>query len=92
MIWDRCIFRVDALRRGIGFIHQELNVFDNLDVASNVFLGREPSRWGFLRLIDRERMYREARYARLYDGLDVLHRMVVARTLSSADPSTYTWS
>src|SRR3989440_5908931 len=51
----------DALRRGIGFIHQELNVFDNLDVASNVFLGREPKRWGFLRLIDRERMYREAR-------------------------------
>jgi ribose transport system ATP-binding protein len=51
----------DALRLGIGFIHQELNVFDNLDVASNVFLGREPRRGGFLRLIDRARMYREAR-------------------------------
>src|SRR3954451_12013469 len=39
-----------------------------------------------------ERMYREARYARLYDGPDEVHRMVVARTLSSADPSTYPWS
>ncbi len=28
-----------------------------------------------------ERMYREARYARIYDGPDEVHRMVVARTL-----------
>ena len=39
-----------------------------------------------------ERMYREARYARLYDGPDEVHRMVVARTLLSADPSAYPWS
>ena len=26
---------------GIAFVHQELNVFDNLDVAANIFLGRE---------------------------------------------------
>jgi len=32
----------DAIRLGIAFIHQELNVLDNLDVAANVFLGREP--------------------------------------------------
>jgi ribose transport system ATP-binding protein len=32
----------DAMRLGIAFIHQELNVLDNLDVAGNVFLGREP--------------------------------------------------
>jgi ribose transport system ATP-binding protein len=32
----------DAIRLGIGFIHQELNVLENLDVAANVFLGREP--------------------------------------------------
>src|SRR6267143_6739909 len=29
----------DATRYGISFIHQELNVLDNLDVAANVFLG-----------------------------------------------------
>jgi ribose transport system ATP-binding protein len=32
----------DAMRLGIALIHQELNVLDNLDVAANVFLGREP--------------------------------------------------
>src|SRR5439155_26878729 len=34
----------DAMKLGIAFIHQELNVLDNLDVAGNVFLGREPRR------------------------------------------------
>jgi ribose transport system ATP-binding protein len=43
----------DALRLGIGFIHQELNVVDNLSAAANVFLGREPRRWG---LIDRRKI------------------------------------
>ncbi len=32
----------DAMQLGIAFIHQELNVLNNLDVAANVFLGREP--------------------------------------------------
>ncbi len=32
----------EAMKLGIAFIHQELNVLDNLDVAANVFLGREP--------------------------------------------------
>jgi len=32
----------DSMRLGIAFIHQELNVLGNLDVAANVFLGREP--------------------------------------------------
>jgi len=32
----------DSMALGIAFIHQELNVLDNLDVAANVFLGREP--------------------------------------------------
>jgi ribose transport system ATP-binding protein len=51
----------DAIRHGISFIHQELNVLDNLDVAANVFLGREPVRGGFLNLIDRKRMYAETK-------------------------------
>jgi ribose transport system ATP-binding protein len=45
-----------ATALGIAFIHQELNLLDNLDVAGNVLLGREPTRWGALRLIDRPRM------------------------------------
>jgi ribose transport system ATP-binding protein len=46
----------DAARSGIGVIHQELEVIDTLDVAGNVFLGREPRKGGLLRLIDRRAM------------------------------------
>ena len=45
-----------ATALGIAFIHQELNQLDNLDVAGNVLLGREPTQWGALRLIDRSTM------------------------------------
>jgi len=37
-----------------------------------------------------ERMYREARYARIYDGPDEVHRMVVARRLLK-DPGSAPW-
>ena len=46
----------DAAKAGVGFIHQELNVLDNIDVAGNVFLGREPTKGGPLRLLDRAKM------------------------------------
>lgn len=38
----------DATENGVGFVHQELNVLDNLTVAENVYLGREPRIFGFL--------------------------------------------
>lgn len=47
-----------ALRSGVALIHQELNLAPNLDVAANIFLGREPRRFGIL---DRKTMWREAR-------------------------------
>jgi ribose transport system ATP-binding protein len=43
----------EAISLGIGFIHQELNVLDNLSIAANVFLGREPLSFGPLKLINR---------------------------------------
>lgn len=46
-----------SLAAGIAFVHQELNLFDNLDVAANVLIGREPRRGGWLQLIDRERQH-----------------------------------
>ncbi|MEO7275641.1 MAG: sugar ABC transporter ATP-binding protein, partial [Vicinamibacterales bacterium] len=46
-----------ATALGIAFIHQELNLLDNLDVAGNVLLGREPTRWGALRFVDRAKMH-----------------------------------
>jgi ribose transport system ATP-binding protein len=33
----------DAMALGISLIHQELNLAENLDVAANIFLGREPA-------------------------------------------------
>jgi ribose transport system ATP-binding protein len=48
----------DAIKSGIAFVHQELNLFDNLDVAANVFIGREPWYGGPLRLIDRKQLHR----------------------------------
>jgi ribose transport system ATP-binding protein len=36
----------EAQMLGIALIHQELNLADNLDVATNIFLGREPHRFG----------------------------------------------
>ena len=38
----------DAGRLGIRVIHQELALAPNLSVAENLFLGREPARFGFL--------------------------------------------
>jgi ribose transport system ATP-binding protein len=45
-----------SIRAGIAFVHQELNLFDNLDVAANVYIGREPRRFGFLQLVDNEKL------------------------------------
>lgn len=42
---------------GIHMVHQELALLDDLTVAQNIFIGREPRRAG---LIDRRRMEREA--------------------------------
>jgi ribose transport system ATP-binding protein len=39
---------LDARRRGIVLIHQELSLCPHLTVAENILLGVEPSRWGWL--------------------------------------------
>jgi len=38
----------DAMERGIALIHQELNLAANLDLAANIFLGREPNKKGII--------------------------------------------
>jgi ribose transport system ATP-binding protein len=45
-----------SLGTGIAFVHQELNLFDNLDVGANVLIGREPLLGGPFRLVDRRRL------------------------------------
>lgn len=38
----------EAAAKGIGIIHQELNLFPNMTVAQNIFLAREQTRYGFV--------------------------------------------
>ena len=39
---------IEAERLGLVIIHQELNLIPGLTVAENIFLGREPTRGGFI--------------------------------------------
>jgi ribose transport system ATP-binding protein len=69
----------EASALGIEFIHQELSVLDNLDLAANIFLRREPTKGGFLKLIDRKRIYREADALLRKLGLNLSSRTSLAR-------------
>ncbi len=72
-----------SLAAGIAFVHQELNLFDNLDVAANVMIGREPAFAGPLRLIDRAAL--DARVTPLLRRLGVdFHAATPVATLSLA--------
>jgi ribose transport system ATP-binding protein len=54
---DHAMFSVNqSMRAGIAFVHQELNLFENLDVAANIGMGREPTGFGPLMLINRQRL------------------------------------
>ena len=47
----------DAERAGIAIIHQELALIPEMTVAENIYLGKEPRRFG---IIDKHRLYHEA--------------------------------
>lgn len=64
-----------ALELGIALIHQELNLADNLDVGANIFLGREPTRFG---MIDSARIRRESEKYLKMVGLDVSPTVTVS--------------
>ena len=59
----------EAQRAGVVLIHQELNLAESLDVAANVFLGREPTVGGPLGLIA-PRIYRDTAAMARRLGLD----------------------
>ncbi len=69
---DRGTIEIDGIARdsltvsasmsaGIAFVHQELNLFDNLDVAANIYIGREPRKYGFLNLVDNDKLHATVR-------------------------------
>jgi len=58
----------EAQSLGIGTVYQEVNLLENLTVAENLFLGRQPRRFG---LVDRREMRRRARDLLEGYGLDI---------------------
>ena len=44
-----------AQQLGIGTVYQEVNLLPNMSVADNLFIGREPKRFGFLRRKEMEK-------------------------------------
>jgi ribose transport system ATP-binding protein len=50
----------EAERLGIVLIHQELNLAGHLDIAGNIFLGREPTWGAFLAIINQRRIHDDA--------------------------------
>ena len=73
----------ESSQLGIGIIHQELEVIDTLDVAANIFLGREPTWAGALKLVDRPRINSQARQVLARVGMDIAPETLL-RTLSTA--------
>ena len=78
---------------GIGIIHQELSLMNDLSLAQNIYIGREPRRMGFI--VDDARMERDAealfaqmnvslRPAQLVQGLSIARQQMVeiAKALS----------
>ncbi|CAN7370116.1 sugar ABC transporter ATP-binding protein [Neorhizobium sp. LjRoot104] len=58
----------EAQSLGIGTVYQEVNLLENLTVAENLFLGRQPRRFG---LIDRREMRRRSKALLERYGLDI---------------------
>ena len=52
---------VDAQNSGIAMIHQELDLVTNLDVASNIYMGRETIKRKAGKILDRGKMLDQAR-------------------------------
>jgi len=57
----------DAQRLQIGTVYQEVNLLPNLTVAENLFLGRQPTKFGF---VDQKKMNAAAREILKRYGLD----------------------
>src|SRR6266478_3164926 len=70
---------LDARRRGIALIHQELSLAPHLTVAENILMGLEPSRWGWLN--------REAARRKTLEVLESFHHPEIGPDRRVADLS-----
>ena len=75
----------DAMEKGISMIHQELNTLLDMEVAENVFVGRELLKKGLekLRITDKALMRRETKKYSDEMGIDI-NPAALMRTLSVA--------
>lgn len=85
-----------ADRLGIRIIHQELSLASNMTVAENIFLGREPHRFGFVRhgmmaeaakaLVEKLGLHEIRNVRQQVSKLSVAHRQLVeiARALATS--------
>ncbi|HAW0570401.1 TPA: sugar ABC transporter ATP-binding protein [Escherichia coli] len=69
-----------AQQLGIGTVYQEVNLLPNMSVADNLFIGREPKRFGFLRRKEMEKRATElmTSYGFSLDVREPLNRFSVA--------------
>lgn len=68
---------IEAIKKGISVIYQELNYFKNLTVAENIFAGRLPMKIG--KRVDWPLMYRLATEALQEVGLDIDPKTVIGK-------------
>ncbi|YBV95479.1 sugar ABC transporter ATP-binding protein [Phyllobacteriaceae bacterium JZ32] len=59
---------LQAQHLGIGTVYQEVNLLPNLSVAENLFIGRQPRRFGF---VDRREMERRSRALLAQYGMNI---------------------
>ena len=71
----------EAREKGVAFVHQELNLCLNLDIAHNIFLGREPRKNGF---VDHKTIYKKSREYLDEFGFQDIDPKTMVRNLSTA--------
>ena len=71
----------EAREKGVAFIHQELNLCLNLDVAHSIFLGREPKKNGF---VDHKEMYAKSKELLTSFGFEDLDPRTLISDLGAA--------
>jgi len=69
----------DAKELGIETVHQDLGLVDNFNVAKNMFLGKEPTKFG---LLNKRYMERESQRILGELGIEISSVRLIARNLS----------
>jgi ribose transport system ATP-binding protein len=75
----------DAIESGVSLIHQELNLAENLTVTDNLFLGREQTRAGCVRILNLPTMSRRATELLTKVGLPANRARVRVESLSPGE-------